>query len=338
MEVTGADIPPRAVTVQDGSAVGSARRTAVALAEAAGAPDGVTAKVALVATELATNLVRHAGGGTLLVQRAVGDSGLEILALDRGPGITHVAEALRDGFSTAGTSGHGLGAVNRMADRCEVFSAPGLGTIVLARFVIAPPSDARGAPVTVGGVSLPHPGETVCGDAWAARTIGDRVVVLVADGLGHGASASLAAGEAVRIFGERAQVPAEQLMAEMHEALRHTRGAAVGIATIQAAGGRLGFVGVGNISGVIHSGTESRSVVSHAGIIGHQLHKIQEFSYTWTRGCTLVLHSDGLQSRWQLSRYPGITERHPTIVAAALYRDHVRGRDDVTVVAARETE
>jgi anti-sigma regulatory factor (Ser/Thr protein kinase) len=336
MEVTGSDTPAQALPVPDGSAVGSARRAAVAMAEAIGSPEAVTARVALVATELATNLVRHAGGGTLIVQRAVADPGLEILALDRGPGISHLDEALRDGYSTAGTSGHGLGAVSRMADHCEVFSAPGLGTIVLARFVTAPETASRPGTVAVGGVSLPHPGESVCGDAWAARPVGDRVVVLVVDGLGHGSAAALAAAEAVRLFAERAHLPAEQLMGETHDALRPTRGAAVGIATIRAASGRLGFVGVGNIGGMVQNGGETKSLVSHAGIVGHQCHKIQEFAYPWSPGSTLVLHSDGLQTRWQLSKYAGLTERHPTIVAAALYRDYVRGRDDVTVVAARE--
>ncbi|HEU5041721.1 MAG TPA: ATP-binding protein, partial [Gemmatimonadales bacterium] len=244
MEVSGAEVTAQALPVQDGSAVGSARRAAVVLAEAAGCSEAVAARVALVATELATNLVRHAGGGTLIVQRATTEPGIELLAIDRGPGIASVAEALRDGFSTGGTSGTGLGAVGRMADHCEVFSAPGSGTIVLARFGTGPEAAEAHRGVAVGGVSLPHPGESVCGDAWAVRGVGDRVVVMVVDGLGHGAAASAAAGEAVRLFGERAHLPAEQLMAEIHAALRPTRGAAVGIATIQADQGRLGFVGV----------------------------------------------------------------------------------------------
>jgi anti-sigma regulatory factor (Ser/Thr protein kinase) len=336
MEVNGASSTAQALPVQDGTAVGSARRAAVALAEASGAPEAVTARVALVATELATNLVRHGGGGTLIVQRSADEPGLELVALDRGPGISRLEEALRDGFSTGGTPGTGLGAVTRMADHCEVFSAPGLGTIVLARFAIGRGGRTREGAVTVGGISLPCPGETVCGDAWAARAVGDRVVLMVVDGLGHGSAAAAAANEAVRLFVERVQVPAEQLMAEVHDALRPTRGAAVGIATIHVGSGRLGFVGVGNISGIVQRDGESRSLVSHAGIVGHQCRRIQEFAYPWASGNLLMLYSDGLQTRWQLSRYPGLTERHPTIVAAALYRDHVRGRDDVTVVAARE--
>src|SRR5215208_4283743 len=133
MEVSRAVFRGQAVAVPDGSAIGNARRTAVTVAEGLGFSDTLTGKVALVVTELATNLVRHAGGGTLLVQTGSLDGGLELVALDRGPGIANLDEALRDGYSTGGTNGAGLGAVARLTDQFEVFSTPGGGTIVLAR-------------------------------------------------------------------------------------------------------------------------------------------------------------------------------------------------------------
>jgi anti-sigma regulatory factor (Ser/Thr protein kinase) len=169
VEVSRTESTAQALAVPDASAVGSARRAAAVFAESNGASEALAARVALVATELATNLVRHAGGGTLIVQRGTDESELELLALDRGPGIANLAEARRDGFSTAGTSGHGLGAVARMADGCDVFSTPGGGTVVLARFGGHAGKEPRAQSVTVGGVSLPYPGESVCGDAWAAR-------------------------------------------------------------------------------------------------------------------------------------------------------------------------
>jgi anti-sigma regulatory factor (Ser/Thr protein kinase) len=335
MEVKATDAAVQVVVGQDGSAIGTARRAAVALAERQGWPETVTGRIALVATELATNLVRHAGGGTLIVQRAVPDGGLEILALDRGPGIASLPEALRDGYSTAGSSGSGLGAIGRAADQWDVFSAPGAGTVVLARFR----EDSRRSPpaqLVVGGVSLPHPGESVCGDAWAAARTPTGLSVMVVDGLGHGTPAAAAAAAAVQVFQERVGASVVEIVEDTHAALRATRGAAVGVATIQPEAGRLGFVGVGNIAGTLVRAGESRSLVSHPGIVGHQCHKIQEFTYPWGPGSLLILHSDGLQSRWQLGRHPGLAERDPTIVSAALYRDHVRGRDDVTVVTARE--
>jgi anti-sigma regulatory factor (Ser/Thr protein kinase) len=334
VEVKPVAVQPLALAVPDGSAIGSARRSAVSVAERLGFSEVEAGKVALVVTELATNLVRHAGGGTVIVQGGESAGQLELVALDRGPGIANLAEALRDGYSTGGTRGEGLGAVARLADRCDVFSAPGQGTIVLATMGGSPAAGSES--IQLGGISLPVAGETRCGDAWAVCRLPDRVAVLVVDGLGHGPAAADAAAEAVRVFHERAGAAPADIVADAHAALRPTRGAALGLAEIRPSAGVLGFVGVGNVSGTILREGASRNVVSHGGIVGHQCRKIQEFTYPWAPGSTLVMYSDGLQSHWQLSRYPGLIQRHPTIVSAALYRDHQRGRDDVTVVTARE--
>jgi anti-sigma regulatory factor (Ser/Thr protein kinase) len=324
------------LAVHDATHVGAARRAASTAAERLGISEAEAGKVALVATELATNLVRHAGGGELLLRPLIvaGQSGLEILALDRGPGISNVEQALRDGYSTSGTNGAGLGAVRRLTHRCEVFSAPGAGTVVLARFVFgAPAGPRRGA---VAGVSVAKPGETACGDAWCWTSDPDGWTMMVADGLGHGADASVAAAEAVRVFAEHRGAAPTEIVAAAHAALRHTRGAALGIARVDLARGQLGFTGVGNIGATIVAGGAGRSLVSLAGIVGHESRKIQEFLYPWPEKAVVVLYSDGLQTRWTLDRYPGVTSSDPALVAALLYRDFTRGRDDVTVVAGRQ--
>jgi anti-sigma regulatory factor (Ser/Thr protein kinase) len=324
------------VRVEDPSEVGAARRRAAAIAEKLGYSEATSARVALVVTELATNLVRHAGGGAVVLRGFGGEDGsLEILALDRGPGIADVSEALRDGFSTAGSPGSGLGAVGRLADQWDLFTIAGGGTIVMARFR-RDPRPVPLSPVVFGGICLPHPGEEVCGDAWAATVGSEGLTIVVADGLGHGSAAAEASSEAVRIFRERGEASPGELLADAHAALRHTRGAAMGVARLSPERATVIFSGVGNISGSIITAGAARSVVSLAGIVGHQCRKIQEFTYPWSRESMLVLHSDGLQTRWHLDRYPGLAAHHPTLVAGALYRDHARGRDDVTVVVARE--
>lgn len=321
-----------ALVVHDANEVGAARRAVVTLAERLGCTDTVGGKVALVVTELATNLVRHGGGGELLV-RAVGERGLEIVAIDRGPGMGSVEQAFRDGYSTGGTNGTGLGAVRRIADGCDIFSAPGAGTAVLARIGLGDqPAPAR---VAVSGVSVAMAGELVCGDAWAWSADADRWSVLVVDGLGHGPTAAIAAAEAVRIFGEHPAADPVDFVRLAHAALRPTRGAAIGLAQVSPARGEVTYIGVGNIGGVVLSGGTSRSLVTNAGIVGHECRKPQSFSYPWSEGSVLVLYSDGLQTRWTLERYPALASRDPALVAAVLYRDFSRGRDDVTVVAAR---
>jgi hypothetical protein len=245
-----------------------------------------------------------------------------------------VERALRDGYSTGGSNGAGLGAVQRIADRCEIFSLHGAGTAVLARIRLAGPAPI--GDMTVAGVSVAQHGEAVCGDAWSWTAGPDGWSVLVADGLGHGPEAATAAAEAVRVFQAHAGDPAANILAAAHAAMRHTRGAAVAIAEVRPARGELTFTGVGNIGGTILVPEGSRSLVSHAGIVGHECRKIQTFSYPWSKGSVLVLYSDGLQSRWTLDRYPALRGRDPVLLAAVLYRDFARGRDDVTVVVGRE--
>jgi len=329
--------PNLVLPVHDSSQVGTARRAAITEAQRLGAADSETGKVALIVTELATNLARHAGGGELLVRSLPAPgAALEIVALDRGPGMANVEQALRDGYSTGGTNGVGLGAVQRIADRCEIFSAPDAGTAVLVRIRLAGPPPA--SDVAVAGVSVAKPGEVVCGDAWSWTAGSEGWSVMVADGLGHGPDAASAAAEAVRMFQRRAGEPAADILAAAHDAMRHTRGAAIGIAEVRPARGELTFTGVGNVGGTVLSADASRSLVSHAGIVGHECRKIQTFSYGWPEGSVMVLHSDGLQTRWTLDRYPSLRGRDPALIAAVLYRDFARGRDDVTVVAGREVD
>ncbi|HEY0779732.1 MAG TPA: ATP-binding protein, partial [Gemmatirosa sp.] len=119
--------PGQVIPVDEASRVGEARRAAVATAHALGFDEADTARVALVATELATNLVRHAVGGQLVVQSADGPA-VDLLAVDRGPGIADVRRAMVDGYSSGGTSGTGLGtglgAVRRQADAVDLYTRP----------------------------------------------------------------------------------------------------------------------------------------------------------------------------------------------------------------------
>jgi anti-sigma regulatory factor (Ser/Thr protein kinase) len=326
--------PTLVLPVQEASHVGSARRAAVAQAEQLGADEERVGTVALVVTELATNLVRHGGGGEILLRVLHEPAAVELLALDRGRGMASIEQAVTDGYSSGGTRGTGLGAIRRMADQCDIVSAPGAGTAVLVRCRLGADGPLPGLPVA--GLSVPKSGETVCGDDWSWRPAVGGWSVLVADGLGHGPDAAVAAAEAVRIFQQHGHRPAADIVAEAHTALRHTRGAAVGIAELR--GGELTFTGVGNIGGVVVSASGTRSLVSHAGIVGHECRKIQTFPYPWAAGSRLVLFSDGLQTRWTLERYPALRLADPALLAGVLYRDFARGRDDVTVVAARAAE
>jgi anti-sigma regulatory factor (Ser/Thr protein kinase) len=323
------------VRIRESSEAGEARRAAVAKAESLGFPEERTGRVALVVSELGTNLVKHTdAGGELFVTRIdrAGCTGLEVVAVDRGPGLVDVASALRDGYSTAGSAGTGLGAVSRLADEFDLYSTPGTGTIVVAR-VWSNGRPAEGAAV-VAGICSSMEGEPVAGDAFAVAEVEGRTRIILADGLGHGPDAHDAAAEAVRVF-TRERGSLTQALEAIHQALRATRGAAVSLVEIDPARRRVAYAGVGNVAGAIVGRERTRNLVSHNGTVGHAIRRIQEFVYELPEGANLVLHSDGLRSRWSLDGYAGIRQRDPLVVAAALYRDFARGRDDATAVVAR---
>ncbi len=327
------------------SQVGEARRVATHIAQRIGLTKTETGKVALIVSEAATNLVKYAREGQVLLRAFAGTSspGVELLALDKGPGMSNVTQCLQDGYSTSGSPGTGLGAMARLSTLFDLYSVSGGGTALLARMQAevhaprstvqtAPARDSRFRSLEVGMVSLPMPGEEECGDAWVVDQQTARYLVMVVDGLGHGPAAAQAAHtivEACRQCVTRA--PAEILEAT-HAAARGTRGAAVGVAEIDQARQVVRFAGVGNIAGVIWTTTGSRSMASHNGIVGHNVRRIQEFTCPWSADALVVLHSDGLQTRWRLDAYPGLTGRHPSLIAGVLYRDFSRGRDDVTII------
>ncbi len=331
--------PQLRIPVAEKSDVGECRRTAKQLAEGFKFDEESTGRACIIATELATNIVLHAGSGELLVQ--VLDDGttaeLEMLAVDRGPGMSDVAECLRDGFSTAGTAGTGLGAVSRLSSTFDVFSHAGQGTVILSRTLnqgnlprcgVAPPEPA----FEFGAICIAVAGELECGDAWCIASEEAVVAILVADGLGHGALAARAAKDAVAAFEASPFEPPSAVMQNLHRALAGGRGTAAACALLRLSESNLSYAGVGNISGTLATAERSRGLVSHNGTLGVQLLRAQQFEYDWPRGGRVVMHSDGLSARWSVDSYPGLHTRHPAVIAAVLYRDFARKRDDVTVL------
>jgi anti-sigma regulatory factor (Ser/Thr protein kinase) len=296
-------------------------------------------QVSIMVTEAATNILKHAGRGEILL-RPLQDgqrTGIEILAIDAGPGMGSLSTSMIDGNSTAGSYGAGLGAMRRLAAQFDVYSLPGKGTVigmVLWDSAIVP----DGSSMEHGVVCLPMAGETTSGDAWGLHCDSSCATVVVADGLGHGPEAAQASELAVGAMIVMRSKPVPVLMQEAHAALKATRGAAVALLKLDLYKNQLLFAGVGNIAAHVYDsdGGGHRQMVSHNGIVGSNLRKVQEFGTPWVAGALLILHSDGLGTRWNLSDYPGIFSYPPRLIAAILYRDFQRGRDDVTVLVLRE--
>jgi anti-sigma regulatory factor (Ser/Thr protein kinase) len=329
--------------VSDISQVGAARRAAIARAEGLGFSDVATGRVALIVTELGNNLIRHATAGRLLLGVVEGRSGqelIELLSIDSGPGVPDLDACLADGYSTGGTAGTGLGAVRRLASEFDAYSQRPAGTVILARVagreMHVSAGAAREARVfEIGAVALAAPGESVCGDAWGSVQDGRRLAVLLADGLGHGPVAREAAVAAVDEFCVDSFDGPSRVLGRVHDQLRSTRGAAVALAQVHRDEDDVAFSGAGNISCRLISGVSDRTLMSQHGTAGVQIRALRDVVYTWPAHGLLVMHSDGLTSRWTVDAAHGLLQRHPTVIAAWLVRDHTRGRDDVTVVVVR---
>ena len=356
-----------AFAIADASSVAFARRGAVEAARRIGLDETHAGRVALIVTEAATNVLKHARHGEILVREICevpaeinGDAqaapgaarrcGIELIALDNGPGISDLSAAFIDGTSSAGTPGTGLGAMRRLSSDFAIYSQPGAGTTV-RMFVHndIPPAPGTAGPGAIdsGGIGVPYPGEEVCGDAWTVVADARGLTICVIDGLGHGPDAHRAARVGIDVVHLHSTRTPTDLVERMHAAMRPTRGAAVAVARIDLASARVTFVGIGNISASVTAADErdgiggaprARQLVSHNGIVGHNVRKIQEFETPWSRDAMLVMHSDGLGTRWQLERYPGLANQRASLIASTLYRDFSRRHDDASVVVLKAAQ
>jgi anti-sigma regulatory factor (Ser/Thr protein kinase) len=321
----------RWLRVEDPSAAAACRAAAAALAGRLGFPEARTDQLALAVTEAASNLDKHAVEGSMLLRIARNDGrpGIEMVTIDAGPGLRDTSAALRDGHSTSGTLGIGLGAIRRLADFCDVYSVPGHGTALVARFWPAPPP----APVRFAGLVRPITGETECGDVFGVAETASAVTGVLCDGLGHGPLAAKAATEAVAAVLEDPAAEPAVLVERAHRRIAHTRGGAIGI--VQVSGPTVRFAGLGNIAAVILADGARRSMISVPGIAGHQARVIRQFDYTAPSGAALVLHSDGISGRWDAAALPGLNLRDPLVVAAALLAQAGTRRDDAGVLVLK---
>jgi len=326
----------QSLIVTESSEVAQARRAVATLAARQGLDEEDAGRAALVAMEICTNMVKHGGGGELIAQPLEHGErrGLGLIGLDKGPGIADLEKCLRDGFSTGGSPGTGLGAIKRMSQQFDVYSQPGRGTAVHAE--VWPEGRApHGERLEMGAIVVPKSGEVECGDTWCYVERAGGALVMGVDGLGHGLGAAQAANAACEVFlTEKTRAPGA-VLERIHGALRTTRGAAIIVIEVDWDNGSLLAAGIGNMVAAIVESNTAKRIPSYNGIVGHATPRIRELSYTIAPSAAIVLHSDGLSGAWQPERYPGLMQHSCAALAGVLYRDCKRGRDDSLVVALR---
>jgi anti-sigma regulatory factor (Ser/Thr protein kinase) len=322
----------RWIRVEEPSAAAGCRSGALAMAERLGFGETRADELAVAVTEAASNLVKHARAGAMMLRAEPGGAvpGIEMVTVDAGPGITDVPAAARDGTSTAGTLGIGLGAIRRAADFCAVFSLPGRGTALAARFLAQ-----RGDPGTRGWAGLIRPigDEIECVDGYIAHRTDRGTTAMLCDGLGHGPLAARASREAIAALREAPDDEPAALLRRVHARLARTRGGAVAIASVGPKS--VTFAGLGNVAGWILSGSERQGMISVPGIAGHQARTFRQYSYELPPGSAVILHSDGLSSRWNAPDLPGLAGQDPLVIAATLLREAGVHRDDASILVLR---
>lgn len=321
------------------SEVSSARRAGNALSLKLGFDETQSGRLALLITEAGTNIGKHAKLGQMFIRpiSCNGLNGIEVIAVDSGPGMINPSQNFEDGHSTTGTYGVGLGAIRRLAHEVDIYSEVGKGTVLL---MVIWKTEA-GVPTKqwqVGSMCVPLASEAVCGDSWVAVDSQHFLTVLVADGLGHGPDAAEASLRAVSVLEQHSQNLPSEILQKSHTLMKGSRGAAVAVARIDHDAAELRYTGVGNISGCIFRNRGRQHLLSHNGIVGSQMSRTKEFTYEWSHDSLLILHSDGIGTKWDINSYAGLSSRHPSVIAAVLHRDHTRVRDDSTIVVVKKAQ
>ncbi|MCA1556102.1 MAG: ATP-binding protein [Acidobacteria bacterium] len=340
--------------IRDEAQVGAVRRAVHVYAGEIGFTERELAEIDIVVQEVGTNAARYAkGGGQIHFTTTLGaEPGLELFYTDQGPGIYDLERVVRDGVSTGGSLGAGLGAVRRLSDEFEIYSTiqgtgrlaslarwTTHGTAILLRKWVATArlSDKTHAATArrIGVWSRPHPKEDKNGDAYFVRSRAGQTLIAVIDGLGHGPGAHEASQVALETLADWQGESLKDVFHAAHAALRPTRGAVMGACIMDTTRGSFAYAGVGNIEVRVFNAPEPVRPIPNNGTLGARLDKVRVWSYAWAEGATVVLSSDGVSASWDINDYPGLLQKSPQLLAGILMRDYGRDSDDATVLVAR---
>lgn len=302
--------------------------------------EGRAGEIDIIVSEICSNLIKHAGSGEILyrIQPAKDETTFEILSIDQGPGIADVARMMRDGVSTASTLGHGLGAIERLSNIFNIYSIPDWGTIVYSKVTTLKQTLFKKDifQLDVRGLCICKPRETLCGDGYQVKQTPEDIRVFFGDGLGHGPHANDAVRTAADFFFESDESNPVEMIRQMHEKVRKTRGLVGTIAILNRKQAEWNICGVGNILTRIYQGVSYKNYMSYNGAIGLNIPTSLNHSVIPAeRNQLLVMASDGIKTRWDISKFQSILKYDNMILAGAIYKEFNRGTDDSSVLTAK---
>lgn len=317
--------------------VPEARRAALRVASEHDLDETSRGRIAIIVTELASNLARHAERGALLIGCHSTEDGcqFEAVSVDHGPGIADVNRCLRGGHDSGG-----LRAVRQLSSDFSIYSRVGRGTVILARVWTPAMSRARAnSPrqrFAHAGICLAAPGRPVSADGWEI-VIDDahaRARVIVVDGVHDHPAAS--ASRLRDTFRECIGAPGTVLH-DLHDRLRGTPGAAAVVVEADARQGTLAFAGVGSVAARIAGSRQVQSMPSVAGRLGVHDFRVDSVVMPWPDDAAVILHSDGLATDWSIDDAPGLLLCDPAVIAGWLLRDHARPDADLAIVVLKRS-
>lgn len=328
--------------IEDRSYVSFVKREIHNLLLKNGFSEGRTGETDIVVSELTSNLIKHAQSGEVLYkisEEADGNKSFEVISLDNGPGTDDIQRMMRDGASTTNTLGNGLGAIQRLSNFFQIYSVANGGTVAVSKTLLneLPELQKREQPkMLIKALQVCYPGETLCGDGYDVVETDYETRIFLGDGLGHGPNAHEAVQEAIKAFRECRLSASSEVLRFIHQRVKKTRGLVATVAILNHKTKRWNICGVGNISTRLHQGIQYKNYMSHNGIVGLNIPgTMNDYSFEAEQFQTIVMCSDGIRTRWEISRYPGILKHDPSVIASMIFKDHARRNDDMTVLVGK---
>ncbi|GAA3784521.1 ATP-binding protein [Flavobacterium ginsengiterrae] len=294
----------------------------------------------IIVAELTSNLIKYANGGELLYRAHLdGDyNAIEIYCLDKGVGFDNVAKIMNDGYSSTNTLGHGLGSIKRLSNEFQIYSIKNWGCVQYVRITEKPdvisPVVQKG--LNFSTIAVNYPGEKVCGDGYYIKQTSKGFQIFVGDGLGHGESAHEAVQLAIKAFKQTIESDPVAVLRDIHTKVKKSRGLVATIASVDYKTEVWNICGIGNINTRIYNGLENKTYTPYNGIIGHNIPRtLNNTIVPYKKHQIIIMHSDGLRTRWNLNELTSIVKQSPGIIASSLYKENIRGTDDATILVGK---
>lgn len=291
----------------------------------------------LVASELVSNNVKHAGGRGMVQLWKQPGRVLDLVSLDFGPGISNLETAEEDGYSSVSTLGKGLGAIRRLSDESYIYtqqlrsgqSRKWSGTVILARFYLDGECKEAQSGFKFGLYSRSLSDERYNGDRIYLQRDGKILRWLHLDGLGHGEEAQAATAD---LASHLANYESPETILEMVDRqLVSTRGAVAITGEIDLAKYNLRLSGIGDMNAHIYDQDQFQHIAFSPGILGREHRSANVLQTSFGKKCVILTASDGIRRNWGEDNFVGLFHQHPQMIAYTLGNIMGRISDDQSI-------